>query len=328
MQGKHLFSIDMLRGLVALLVCLYHLSEGFLPATSVFRYIFSRGYLGVEIFFVISGFVIPYTMFKGDYNVRDAPRFLIKRLLRIEPPYWCSIVLIYIIEFLSTFFSPYKDKKIILDWKNILYHILHLNDILGKSWLKGIYWSLAVEVQYYMLMALIFPLLIFKNKWISTGVLFAFCMGRWLELDHTVLYYGCHFVAGIILFNYHIHKLTKRESGIALAITFALCFWCFDIYHLCAIVGASLFILYFDYFIGALVTLGKWSYSFYLIHIQIGWTLMDALVRSYPQGNRLEFMCWSILCTTLASYFFYTYIEKPSHRWSHQIRMKGNHPES
>ncbi len=324
MKGKHLFSIDMLRGMVALLVCLYHFSEGFLPSDSTFRFVFSRGYLGVEIFFVISGFVIPYAMYKADYQLADAPRFLLKRLLRIEPPYWCSIALIFIIEYVSTFFSPYKDKVIILDWRNILYHVLHLNDLLGKSWLKGIYWSLAVEVQYYMLMALIFPFLVFKNKWVSSAVLLAFCMGRWLEFDHTVLYYGCHFAAGILLFNYHIHKLTEREIRIGLFINFCICFWCFDVYHLCAIVGSSLFILYFNYFVGALVTLGKWSYSFYLIHIQVGWTLLDALVRTYPEGNRIEFIFWSIFCTTIASYFFYTLIEKPSHRWSHHIKLKRN----
>lgn len=50
MQKKHLYSIDMLRGLVALLVCLYHFTEGFLPQEHPLRFIFSRGYLGVEIF--------------------------------------------------------------------------------------------------------------------------------------------------------------------------------------------------------------------------------------------------------------------------------------
>ena len=140
----------MLRGLVALLVCLYHFTEGFLPQEHPLRFIFSRGYLGVEIFFVISGFVIPYTMYKSNYQFRDAGRFMLKRLARIEPPYWLSIALIFFIDYLASFSIHYRDKVIVFDWKDLFYHILHINDFLDKPWLKGIYWSLAIEIQYYL----------------------------------------------------------------------------------------------------------------------------------------------------------------------------------
>lgn len=319
MQGKHLYSIDMLRGLVALLVCLYHFSEGFFPEEHLFRFIFSRGYLGVEIFFVISGFVIPFTMYKSQYVYTKAKNFMIKRLIRIEPPYWCSIALIFIIDYCATFFKHYKDKEIAFEWKELLYHILHLNDFIGTPWLKGIYWSLAIEIQYYVLMAVIFPFLLFRKFWLATAVLLCLCMGRWINADELVFYYGCHFATGIVLFNYYIGDINQKQVWAGLIICYALTYWCFDIYHLSAVLGSSIFILYFNKMIRPLVFLGKISYSFYLIHIQVGWTLMDALGRTYPDSSLQLNLLISIVITIFASWIFYLIIEKPSHRWAKRM---------
>jgi peptidoglycan/LPS O-acetylase OafA/YrhL len=319
MPKKHLYSLDMLRGLVAVLVCLYHFTQGFLDENHIIRTLFSRGYLGVEIFFVISGFVIPFTMFKSDYEYKDAGSFMLRRLARIEPPYWCSIALIFIGDYLSTFFHHYKDKIVHIDWNDVILHVFHLNDFLDKPWLRGIYWSLAIEVQYYLLMAIIFPFLIFKNKKITYLLLFAFCMGRWIDLDYLVFYYGCHFVAGMLLFNHHIGKISSKELWISLILTAALTFWSFDIYHFTAVVSSVLFIYFLDYMIPPLVFLGKISYSFYLIHIQIGWVALDALIRSFPEANVLSLLVISVFIALAGSYLFYLIIEKPSHNLARKI---------
>lgn len=321
MQGKHLYSIDMLRGLVALLVCLYHFTEGFYAEGHWIRIVFSRGYLGVEIFFIISGFVIPYSMYKTDYHQGKAGSFLLKRLIRIEPPYWCSILLIFAIDYVTTFFRHYKDKVIVYNWRDLLYHVLHLNDFMDQPWLKGIYWSLAIEVQYYILMALIFPFIIFRNFRQTIWVLLAFCLGRWIDSDKLVFYYGCHFVTGIVLFNYYIGQLNSKQLKIGLLICYGMTLWSFDLYHLSASIGATMFILFANYWIPPLVFLGKISYSFYLIHIQVGWTILDALRRSYPEYGLLQSMLLSIALTIFCSYLFYLIIEKPSHRWAWSIKQ-------
>ncbi len=319
MQKRHLDSIDMLRGIVALLVCLYHFTGGFLPETSLFRYVFSKGYLGVEIFFVISGFVIPYTMYKSHYDWKQFGRFLLKRLARIEPPYWCSILLIFIIDYFSTFFRHYKDKVIHVDAKDLLYHFFHLNDFVNQPWMKGIYWSLAIEIQYYILMALLYPLICFKNKWMSITVLIVFILGRWLEWDHTVFYYGCHFAIGIVLFNSHIGTVSDKLIWPMILILFGFTYWCFDIYHLSAVVFAVLFIRFFNLAIQPLKFLGKISYSFYLIHLQVGWSMIDACLRSYPNEDPLQLILLSIPCVVIASYFFFILIEKPSHLLARRV---------
>jgi peptidoglycan/LPS O-acetylase OafA/YrhL len=304
----------MLRGIVALLVCLYHFTDGFFPEGDWLRFIFSKGYLGVEIFFVISGFVIPYTMYKSQYVFKDAGNFILRRLARIEPPYWCSIALIFLGDYIATFFRFYKDKVIEVNWKDLMYHIFHLNDFLDKPWLRGIYWSLAIEVQYYLLMALLFPFILFKNKWITYFLLFLFCMGRWMEFERAVFYFGCHFVIGILMFNSYIEKISGRELAIGLLVSFGLTLWCFDLYHLSAVIFAVLFIYYCNYLIKPLEFLGKISYSFYLIHIQVGWLVLDALIREYPYGNKVLFLFYSVAAAIIGSYIFYLIIEKPSHQ--------------
>ena len=168
MLVKKYNSIQILRGFAAVFVLLYHATRHYQEQNLTFlNGFFQHGYFGVDLFFVISGFVIPYTMFKSQYQYKDAGTFMLRRLARIEPPYWCSIALIFLTEYISTFFRFYKDKVIAFSWKDLFYHIFHLNDFLDKPWLRGIYWSLAIEVQFYLLMAILFPYLVFKNKILS-----------------------------------------------------------------------------------------------------------------------------------------------------------------
>ncbi|MFZ3046680.1 MAG: hypothetical protein WA151_12270, partial [Desulfatirhabdiaceae bacterium] len=66
--SNRLTHVDALRGLAALAVCLFHLTRykpGFLPEYSILKSICQYGYLGVEIFFVISGFIIPLALFRS-----------------------------------------------------------------------------------------------------------------------------------------------------------------------------------------------------------------------------------------------------------------------
>jgi peptidoglycan/LPS O-acetylase OafA/YrhL len=45
------------------------------------------------MFFVLSGFIIPYSMARASYTVADFPRFVLKRVTRIDPPYLVAIAL-------------------------------------------------------------------------------------------------------------------------------------------------------------------------------------------------------------------------------------------
>ena len=79
--------LDALRGIAALSVAGFHFASE-MPGTW-FTALFSKGWLGVEVFFVISGFILPCALqARGSYSFpRHYPHFLWKRILRLHPPY-------------------------------------------------------------------------------------------------------------------------------------------------------------------------------------------------------------------------------------------------
>src|ERR1700759_1148473 len=94
----------MLRGIASLMVCYFHLARGnprFLPDSSIVKQSASFGWSGVEVFFVISGFVIPFSMYQKKYTLSNFFVFFKKRIIRIEPPYLISVIMVVALNFLS-----------------------------------------------------------------------------------------------------------------------------------------------------------------------------------------------------------------------------------
>ena len=84
--------LDGLRGVAALLVVLYHFGEGF--ATSPVDQMMNHGYLAVDFFFVLSGFVIGYAYDSRWKNGNMTPwRFMLRRIIRLHPMVVLSVVL-------------------------------------------------------------------------------------------------------------------------------------------------------------------------------------------------------------------------------------------
>jgi len=97
--------VDALRGLAALAVCWFHVTIGTANLNNgIVRSSGTYGWLGVELFFVISGFIIPYSLQRSGYKLKNYPVFLLKRITRLDPPYLASIVLVIAVTF---FVYPY-----------------------------------------------------------------------------------------------------------------------------------------------------------------------------------------------------------------------------
>jgi peptidoglycan/LPS O-acetylase OafA/YrhL len=87
------------RGLAAVWVVLFHMEKGqhvsylteILPHW-VMDSVFGYGSAGVSIFFVLSGFVIAHSLNRKDIDGREFGRFVVRRSLRLDPPYFLSIV--------------------------------------------------------------------------------------------------------------------------------------------------------------------------------------------------------------------------------------------
>ena len=75
-------TVDALRAAAALSVCFFHFTHGqsYFQDVSIVRPAGAFGWLGVEVFFVISGFIVPYSMARAGYRLAMWPRFMAKRL--------------------------------------------------------------------------------------------------------------------------------------------------------------------------------------------------------------------------------------------------------
>lgn len=159
--------IDSLRGISILLVILFHCKIDF----------FKWGYIGVDIFFVISGFLITKIIQNNIYKKNFFYIFLENRIRRIIPVlFFCLLINLIIYYYLFDPIYILTLSKIILSvLLNIQnYYFMFLNDYFDIASDKNIFlhtWSLAVELQFYFI---IFFLLFFFSLWKKKNkVLFA-----------------------------------------------------------------------------------------------------------------------------------------------------------
>jgi peptidoglycan/LPS O-acetylase OafA/YrhL len=151
MTNTRINEIDLLRFFAALSVVFFHYAfRGYAAdAMSVMPYpllaSFSKyGYLGVELFFMISGFVILMTAASG--NLRS---FVISRIVRLYPAFWacCTITFLVTIAIGGPRFSASISQYLI--------NMTMFSGFLDVPSIDGAYWSLFIEIQFYALVALV-----------------------------------------------------------------------------------------------------------------------------------------------------------------------------
>lgn len=149
---------DALRGIAALWVFLYHLREGkHIPAlVSVLpdwfvTTVFGAGHLGVPVFFVLSGYVMSLTTGRGGLSVGDAMRFMVKRLVRISPPYYFAIVFACLFMLIKQ--HAVKKGVDMPDASSIVHHLFYLQGLAGIKQINIVFWTLCIEMQFYLAFA-------------------------------------------------------------------------------------------------------------------------------------------------------------------------------
>lgn len=146
--------LDGLRAIAALGVMVEHLFGDLLrqapsatgPISTVARSVvenLSLGRFGVALFFLISGFVVPFSL-HGERPLRD---FAISRLFRLYPALWLALAVLALTAWLS------GDAPTVAA---VLANMTMAPALFGQPWLSPIYWTLFVELVFYILVALLF----------------------------------------------------------------------------------------------------------------------------------------------------------------------------
>jgi len=311
--------LDAIRGIAALMVVVYHYTARYgeiygYSIEPVFS--FELGKFGVQLFFIVSGFVIFLTLDKTVHAVD----FIVSRLSRLYPAYWVAVILTFSVVY---FFSlPGRE----VEASSALVNLTMFQKWFSVPNVDGVYWTLAVELSFYLIMYVLFVTKkLNKITLISVVWLCAIIFCRYLEVYQSVeihevielmfvLEYGNLFIAGIMF--YKIMKNSLSSSYLVLL----MCLFTEYVLH-----GSSVIII-FSYFcifylfikgrlsmlsIRPLVFLGTISYSLYLIHQNIGYIIIQKL-EANDLASSLSIVVVPLVVSIVIASAMQLYIEKPS----------------
>ncbi len=343
---QKLISIQVLRGISAMLIVVHHYMQQFynFSSTNVIGDFFSDyGSFGVDIFFTLSGFIMAHTLLlKGT----DYISFAKNRFLRVVPNYWFYTLLIVILGMLNTeIHSSSANFNTIV--QSLLF-IPHENPdpILGVYPTLTVGWTLNMEMFFYSVLTLV---LLLKGTMVKKCIVaimalvvlpFIYKMIGWefyqsVAGNPKLFEFSAGIVIGIV---YVLHAkffhclLLKSISVVFLLATIYL-----TLPEIMVNVIISTLILYFtlvlnesfnleNAFIRFWVYLGEISYSIYLSHaivIPIIWLLnpnLDSFIEEFLVLSSI------IVLTIVISDISFRVIEKKFTKYL-KIKLKGKNPK-
>ncbi|GIF99578.1 acyltransferase [Catellatospora citrea] len=323
--APRLLVLDGLRLAAALLVVSHHLVRGpwgvepgslFGPLAAVA----SLGWLGVNLFFLISGFVICLSSWG-----RGLGEFTVSRVVRLFPAYWVGVVVT------TAVLAAWPALRGPLPAPESLVNLTMLQSGLGVTDQDWSYWSLGAELRFYLLFAIVVWLgvtcrrvVYFCAVWTLVAVFSTTWDQRWID-NMIVPEFAPYFVAGVALFLIHRFGANLLLWGLVGAN------WLIALYRLqgypalehfhqswwsVAAVVTGCFALLSAIALGAfhrvgwrwLTVAGALTYPLYLIHQAIGQTLILALRGHAPHWLLLAGIVALLLG---ASWLIHRYVERP-----------------
>jgi len=313
--------LDALRGLAALGVVFYHYTTRYgqiYGHTEGLPFSLPAGRYGVLLFFMISGFVILMSL-ERNQTVLD---FLVKRLARLYPTYWAAIALTFAA--VAIFGLPGREVTVQIALLNgLMFHpLFDLPDV------DGVYWTLLVELIFYVIMAGLLMLRALPHiEWMMALWLIVNALEnhnilievpaaaeRWLILE-----YAHFFIMGIIFYRIRQHGASGLRYGILAACLASHIAIAPEPDKLLAVLlFMAAFFLINAGWLGAiaippLLALGTVSYPLYLIHQNIGYIVIQAL-EGQGVSPALSIVVATSVAIALAVPIVYG-VEQPVVRW-------------
>lgn len=363
--------IDGLRFLAILMVVFFHVNayiqeksqtiafnstESYLSAN-----IFVYGHQGVQLFFVISGFILAMPFMRQSFGQNDKQislkQYFLRRLTRLEPPYFVSTLVLFLV--LAIFVSEKYSYNDLL--ASLFASLFYLNNFLfpGESpRINSVTWSLEVEIQFYLLAPFLVWCLCTVKRRVTRRLLIlmliiAFAVLSWLL--ETVLQIRAislanffqYFLAGVLVCDIYLLDsdemrfdgfwyfflgvflllfLTSVEhsqtSHLLLKIVSPLAIGTFYL----IVFGNRFWKRFFS--ISALTVIGGMCYTIYLLHYSIisavgRLAVANAVVPNFYSYFAIQTFIY-LIAILLASFAFFLLIEKPCMRPDWYLRVFEN----
>lgn len=333
---KRVGEIDALRGLAAFAVLLFHYTTRFdqlyehqgLPLINA-----NWGHFGVNLFFLISGYVIYMTL----ERTRTVADFAVSRFSRLYPAYWASLLTTFLL--VSTMGLPGKE----VSGVDAFLNLLMFHGLFRVPHVDSVYWTLEVELLFYLLALLafrsgldrkvhlaIFGLLMVRFTYFVAAKYFGIDL-PWIVGHLLIIKYIPWFAIGIMVYRLVSgHGTTKADVVVIFLSIFSLAL---TESFLLGIIGIGLTLLLYlaasnrMMFLrwGILIWLGEISYTLYLLHENIGWAFLLQF-QSIGLNTNLSIVLVTLIVLTMAS-LMTCYIEQPAMQWIRgRYRKKFHRP--
>lgn len=350
--------IDGLRGLASVMVAISHLAHaaavkhpGILGGRV--EELAELGRYGVQIFFVLSGFVIAHSVMAGAHSFSYLGRFAGRRFVRLDLPYWSVIAFELALLWLSG--------KVMVEYMrhlpplpDILSHAVYLQGFLGYEHILPVFWTLCYEVQFYLVFVLSLVLLeklreagvsataARKVAAVALGVSFcvslAIYLGR-LPHFHQALFVDrwFQFAFGVMTYLFCRGLCDRRWILVAVAtcvvagVSLGVNAYRITSTLLTAATGLAIVASLRARWWNALLVgptmqfLGRISYSLYLLHLCVGWrtvvVVRELIGESYSTIHAYAAFAIGMAASIAAASVMYMLIERPSITLARRIRL-------
>ena len=321
--GHRLLEVDALRGIAAMAVVLFHFTTRYAqvyPEALRPTFAMPHGHYGVNLFFIVSGFVIFMTL---DKTARPMD-FVVSRFSRLYPVYWASVIATFAITHLLGL------PGFLVSLPTMLANLLMFHGLLRVPNVDGVYWTLEVELLFYCGMLLIYRLGLLGRIHLFLLALIAlrlvyFVAERqfgidlpWIVMRLLILRYIAWFALGICVFMAVSSGRRGQDRATAITAIAALALLTIVDGWIHGVLGLLLATTVWAAASGrlpflrhpVLVWLGAISYPLYLIHENVGWSLLLRLERLGLAPN-LAVVLTLALVLALAT-LLHRVVEKPA----------------
>lgn len=302
-------SLDALRGVAILMVILGHFVPIRMELGDASYHVNSLGRGGVMLFFLLSG----YLVFK-NIEKQDTVTFISRRLFKILPAYWVNVVLIAVFSFLVG--------KQIVPADIVLSNLFMVQDVFHKEPMSGVYWTLLIEVKFYLFLAVQYLLLRDRGILIVLAALIGINAVIWFARGHAslLLTFFPAFYVGIQIRQAELNGWSRSAVLQVAAVTavVAASFLFFDEYYanwaaMYVLCEAALLVAFLRIDVSSPILgfFGRISYSHYLYHAAAGYAFFAFIPASGSVIVNLVVVGLVIALTTAIAFISYRFVEEP-----------------
>jgi exopolysaccharide production protein ExoZ len=338
-------SLDLLRSVAILLVVLVHCQEessGVVPGLTWFAREF--GGLGVQLFFIVSGYTMMLT-FGDRVDLAAARSFYLRRFFRIAPLFWVAIVF-YLLVTRGRGITNFAPDGVGVSDVLLTFFFLHSASVTAYNSVVPGGWSIAVEMQFYLL----FPLLIYlfrrRNGAMLCYALIALVsvIGQFVVepnliprlaaslpasqaylaegvftswLPHQVICFGF----GILLYDY-IELKNRPAFGALFLLGAALVSP--QGAEVALLAALALGVLISNVSLSWMTVLGRHSYAIYLVHFAV----VSFIAALSPIGLVPLLVLVTAVSLAFSYYLIEPRIERPFNRLGHALASAGSAPKA